>query len=122
VIVYITIAIEVTNPGTLLPSCIMNTAKPSRNNRKRERDEKCTQSSAEIPEGNVTPHIDGRIIIRWTLLEQEKRRGLYRVIQEELPPLTELISDDILRKNCHINVAPIHNIYRVTFIFRNALL
>jgi hypothetical protein len=33
------------------------------------------------------------------------------VIQEELPPLTELISDDILRKKCHINLGRIHNIY-----------
>jgi hypothetical protein len=34
-----------------------------------------------------------------------------------VPPLTELISDDILSKKCHINLGPIHNIYRVTFIF-----
>jgi hypothetical protein len=27
---------------------------------------------------------------------------VYRVIQEELPPLKELISDDILSKKCHI--------------------
>jgi hypothetical protein len=37
---------------------------------------------------------------------------IYRVIQEELPPLMELISD-ILSKKCHINLGPIHNIYRV---------
>jgi hypothetical protein len=43
--------------------------------------------------------------------------ALYRVSQEELPPLTELISDDILSKKCHINLGPILNIYRVTFIF-----
>jgi hypothetical protein len=42
---------------------------------------------------------------------------LYRVIQEELPPLTELISDDILSKKSHINLCPIFNIYRVTFVF-----
>jgi hypothetical protein len=50
------------------------------------------------------------------------RLPLYRVIQEELPPLTELISDDILSKKCNINLGPIHNIYRVTFVFGNALL
>jgi hypothetical protein len=33
------------------------------------------------------------------------------VIQEELPPLIELISDDILSKKCHINLGPILNIY-----------
>jgi hypothetical protein len=32
---------------------------------------------------------------------------IYRVIQKELPPLTELISDDILSKKCHINLGPI---------------
>jgi hypothetical protein len=42
---------------------------------------------------------------------------LYRVIQDELPPLTELISDDILSKMCHINLGHILNIYRVTFVF-----
>jgi hypothetical protein len=47
---------------------------------------------------------------------------IYRVIQEEFPPLTELISDDILSKKCHINLGPIDNIYRVTFVFGNALL
>jgi hypothetical protein len=41
---------------------------------------------------------------------------IYRVIKEELPPLTELISEDILSKKCHINVGPILNIYRVTFV------
>jgi hypothetical protein len=40
----------------------------------------------------------------------------YRVIQEELPPLMELISEDILSKKCHINLGPILNIYRVTFV------
>jgi hypothetical protein len=39
------------------------------------------------------------------------------VIQEELPPLTELISDDILSKNCHVTLGPVLNIYRVTFVF-----
>jgi hypothetical protein len=43
---------------------------------------------------------------------------IHRVIQEELPPLMELISDYILSKKCHINLGPILNIYRVTFIFR----
>jgi hypothetical protein len=42
---------------------------------------------------------------------------IYRVIQDELPPLTELISDDILSKKCHINLCPLLNIYRVTFVF-----
>jgi hypothetical protein len=46
----------------------------------------------------------------------------YRVIQEELLPLTELISEDILSKKCHINLGPIPNIYRVTFVIGNALL
>jgi hypothetical protein len=41
----------------------------------------------------------------------------YRVVQEELPLLTELISDDILSKKCHINLGPILNIYRVTFVY-----
>jgi hypothetical protein len=40
-----------------------------------------------------------------------------RVIQEELPPHTQLISDDILSKKCHLNLGPILNIYRVTIIF-----
>jgi hypothetical protein len=39
------------------------------------------------------------------------------VIQEGLPPLTELISDDILSKKWHINLGSILNIYRVTFVF-----
>jgi hypothetical protein len=29
----------------------------------------------------------------------------------------ELISDDILSKKCHINLSPVPNIYRVTFVF-----
>jgi hypothetical protein len=41
---------------------------------------------------------------------------IYRMIQEELPPLMELISEDILSKKCHINLGPILNIYRVTFV------
>jgi hypothetical protein len=41
------------------------------------------------------------------------------VIQEELPPLTELISDDILSKKC-VNLGPILNIYKVRiWIFLN---
>jgi hypothetical protein len=47
---------------------------------------------------------------------------IYRVIQEELPPLKVLISEDILSKKCHINLGPILNIYRVTFVIGNALL
>jgi hypothetical protein len=50
------------------------------------------------------------------------RGDLYRVIQEELPPLMELISEDILNKKCHINLGPILIVYRVTFIIGNALL
>jgi hypothetical protein len=42
---------------------------------------------------------------------------IYRVIQEELPPLTEPISDGILSKKYHKNLSPILNIYRVTFVF-----
>jgi hypothetical protein len=38
------------------------------------------------------------------------------VIQEELPPLMELISEDILSKKCYIKLGPILNIYRVTFV------
>jgi hypothetical protein len=53
----------------------------------------------------------------WCFL-QIHSQGLYTVIQEELPPLTDLISDDILSKKCHINLGPILNIYRVMFIFR----
>jgi hypothetical protein len=45
-----------------------------------------------------------------------------RVIQEELPPLMELFSEEILSKKCHINLGPILNIYRVTFVIGNALL
>jgi hypothetical protein len=40
---------------------------------------------------------------------------LYKAIQGELPPLMELISEEILSKKCHINLGPILNIYRVTF-------
>jgi hypothetical protein len=47
---------------------------------------------------------------------------LYRVIQEELPPLVELIFEGILSKKCCINLGPILNIYRVTFVIGNALL
>jgi hypothetical protein len=36
---------------------------------------------------------------------------------EELPPLTEVISDDNLSKKCHINLGSILSIYRVTFVF-----
>jgi hypothetical protein len=50
------------------------------------------------------------------------KHGIYRVIQEELPPLTELISEDILSKKCHIYLGPILNIYRFTFVIGNALL
>jgi hypothetical protein len=39
------------------------------------------------------------------------------MFQEELPPLTELISDDILSEKCHINLGPILNTYRVMFVF-----
>jgi hypothetical protein len=42
--------------------------------------------------------------------------SIYRVIQEELPPLMEFISEDILSKKCHINLGPILSIYRVTFV------
>jgi hypothetical protein len=41
---------------------------------------------------------------------------LYKVIQEELLPLMELISEDILSKKCHLNLGPILNIYRDTFV------
>jgi hypothetical protein len=47
---------------------------------------------------------------------------IYRMIQEELPPLTELISDDILSRKCHVNLGPIHSIYRSAFVFGNTLL
>jgi hypothetical protein len=40
--------------------------------------------------------------------------SIYRVIQEDLPPLMELISEDVLSKKCHINLRPVLNIYRVT--------
>jgi hypothetical protein len=45
---------------------------------------------------------------------------VYRVIQEELPPRMELISEDILSKKCHINMGAILNIYM--FVIVNALL
>jgi hypothetical protein len=51
--------------------------------------------------------------------EQDMQNALVliiRVIQEELPPLMELISEDILSKKCHINPGPILNIYRVTLV------
>jgi hypothetical protein len=38
------------------------------------------------------------------------RMHIYRVVQEELPPLMELISDNILNKKCYINLGPILNI------------
>jgi hypothetical protein len=38
------------------------------------------------------------------------------VIQEELPPVMELMSEDILSKKCHINLGPMLNSYRVTFV------
>jgi hypothetical protein len=38
------------------------------------------------------------------------------MIQEELPPLIELISEDISSKKCHMNLGPILNIYRVMFV------
>jgi hypothetical protein len=41
---------------------------------------------------------------------------LYRMIQEELPPLVGLIFEDILSKKSHTNLGPILNIYRVTFV------
>jgi hypothetical protein len=47
---------------------------------------------------------------------------VYRMIEEELPPLMELISEDILSKKCHINLGPMLNIYRATFVIGNALL
>jgi hypothetical protein len=47
---------------------------------------------------------------------------IYRMIQEGLPPLMELISEGILSKKCHINLGPMLNIYRVTFVIGNALL
>jgi hypothetical protein len=47
---------------------------------------------------------------------------IYRVIQEELLPLMELISEDILSKEYHINLGPILSIYRVTFVSGSALL
>jgi hypothetical protein len=47
---------------------------------------------------------------------------IYRVILEELPPLMELISEDIWSKTCHINLGPVLNIYKVTFVIGNALL
>jgi hypothetical protein len=52
----------------------MNTASPTGTI---ERDEKCTQSLTGIPKGKDTSHVDGRIIIRWTLVAQENRQGLY---------------------------------------------
>jgi hypothetical protein len=48
--------------------------------------------------------------------QQLARCKTYRVIQEELPPLMELVSEDILSKKCHINLGPILNIYRDTFV------
>jgi hypothetical protein len=55
-------------------------------------------------------------------IHTHKHTHIYRVIQEELPPLMELISEDILNKKCHINLGPILNIYRVTIVIGNALL
>jgi hypothetical protein len=60
--------------------------------------------------------------IRLQGYHETTNRPLYRVIQEKLPPLTKLISDDILSKTWHIHLGPIHNIYRVTFVFEKALL
>jgi hypothetical protein len=41
---------------------------------------------------------------------------VYRAVQEEIPSLMELISENILSKKCHINLGPIPSIYRVTFV------
>jgi hypothetical protein len=51
--------------------------------------------------------------------KEPKITSIYRVIQEELPPLMELISENILSKKYHINLGPILNIYRGTFIIGN---
>jgi hypothetical protein len=53
------------------------------------------------------------VLINWT----ESEYHTYRAIQEQLQTLMELISHDILSKKCHINLGPILNIYKVTFIF-----
>jgi hypothetical protein len=63
-----------------------------------------------------------RCYVYFCIMFRKISKITYRVIQEELPPLTELISDHILSKKCHINLGPIRNIYRVTFVFGNALL
>jgi hypothetical protein len=46
-----------------------------------------------------------------SIIEVSECNEIYRVIQEELPPLMELISEDILSKKCHINLGPILNFY-----------
>jgi hypothetical protein len=79
--------------------------------------------------GKVDGNYSGKIVTMCSLIFQlystqsvGNLYTLYRVVQEELPPLTELISEDILSKKCHINLGPILNIYRVTFVIGNALL
>jgi hypothetical protein len=60
-------------------------------------------------QNRVTPHqfyaVPGNKI--WKLIF--RLSYMYRVIQEELPQLMELISDDILSKKCHINLGPVHS-------------
>ena len=47
---------------------------------------------------------------------------IYRVIYEELPPLTELINETILNRKRHMNLDPILNSYGVIRIIANAVL
>jgi hypothetical protein len=58
----------------------------------------------------------GRSVFRARKGALSKYTYIYRVIREDLPPLMELISEDILSKKCHINLGPILSIYRVTFV------
>jgi hypothetical protein len=74
-----------------------------------ERETEIERTSLKTSKLVQTPHVSASPII-------------YRVIQEELLPLTELISEDILNKKCYTNLGPILNIYRVTFVIGNALL
>jgi hypothetical protein len=46
----------------------------------------------------------GNIFLRIVGWLSTEYKALYRVIQEELPPLMKLISEDILSKKCHINL------------------
>jgi hypothetical protein len=67
--------------------------------------DKETEKAAKVHKGCIA-------IERWI---DVSHLAIYRVIQEELPPLMELISEDILSKRCHINLGPIRYVRNWNF-------